>query len=276
MERSVRRQKMFDSQSNKDDEFYTLYEDIDKELINYKDLFRDKTICLPCNDADKNFHKWFMDHKEEYGIKRIIAVHYSDSFSSWYYDNDVKKPLRWNGDFFSLEVQKLIKEADYVVTNPPFSIFSDIITYLTRYKVKYILLGTLLKITGCSRNLLISQQVEFGHTCRTGGMHMEFKSPEGKIKVITNAVWYQNIVHIDVPFLDLTCSYESEAYSKYDDYDAINCNSYLKIPKDYKGLIGVPISFLTHWNPDQFEIVDYIRPTLNGKTMFARVIIRSK
>lgn len=277
MERSNAIHSLLKAQANKDDEFYTLYEDIDKELINYKNQFKDKVVCLPCNDADKNFHQWFKDHKTELGIKRIIAIHYSpDRFTSWYYDDEVKVPLKRNGDVLSTEVITLMKQADIVVTNPPFSIFLDIVKTLERHNLKYILLGTCLKFISRSiYNLFLSHKLYYGFTFGEGG-HMKFMSPEGKTREINNIAWFQNVIDKEVPFLELTHTYDPSVYVRYDNYDAIEIKNYKTIPKDYTGLMGVSLAFMSTWNPDQFEIVEMLAPNLKGKHMFKRLIIRQK
>ena len=131
----------------KNDEFYTLYKDIEKEMAHYD--FKGLTICCPCNDGENsNFYKYFSDHFEDLGLKRIICVAYNrDGGSSYYLDNGVKKPLEGDGDFRSEEVKDLMRQADVVVTNPPFSLWRVFFDLLQELNKKFCILGNINAIT---------------------------------------------------------------------------------------------------------------------------------
>ena len=260
----------------KDDEFYTPYDFIDSELSNYEDVLYGKSICLPCNDADMNFHKWFEDHKESLHLKRVVAVHYStDSFSSWYIDDGVKKVLPWGGDFRSYDVCQLIKECDIIVTNPPFTLFTDFIRLMVRFDKKFIVLGNNIAVQYYQTfELFRTRQLELGYYKPSHAGNM-FDRPDGSQKGVA-IYWYQNVKHIVPAPLELTQTYSPDRYQKYDDYDAIECQSRNDIPVDYYGPIGVPVSYIPFWDPNEFDLLDNIGPHLNGKQMFKRFVIQRK
>ena len=165
---------LIEARRNKKDEFYTLYEDIEKEMAFYN--FEGKTIVCPCNDADKNFHKYFTDNFETLGLKRLICVHYNPDIwgGSFYYDNGEKKLLKGDGDFRSKEVIDLMKQGDYIITNPPFSLFTDFIRIMREYNFKFCVIGNINAIV-CKDvfPLLQNDELWLGHTMRGGGSHFE-------------------------------------------------------------------------------------------------------
>lgn len=127
----------------KNDEFYTQYSDIEKEMKHYS--FQGLTVCCPCNDGEKsNFTKYFTDNFETLGLKRLICVAYNrQGGSSYYLDNGEKKPLQGDGDFRSEEVIELIKQSDVVITNPPFSLWREFFDLLQKYEKKFCILGNI-------------------------------------------------------------------------------------------------------------------------------------
>lgn len=228
---------------NKNDEFYTRYEDIEKELSNYdKSYFKDKVIYCPCdvgveglNIPKSNFIKYFEDNREKLGYKKLLHTSLQEGF-----------------DFRSEECKQYFEEANIVVTNPPFSLFSEFIDLLEQYNLTYIILGNqnaiLLKTVF---PLIKSNKVNFGF--RTSH-HFYFNTPK-KINAEINASWFTNIKNKEIKYIDLKQSYKNKLYFKYINYDAIEVNKVNDIPMDYDGIMGVPITFLFKYNPNQFEIV---------------------
>ena len=280
----------------KNDEFYTQLTDIEQELKHYKEHFRNKTVYLNCDDhKSSKFFTFFSLQFEHLGLKKLIATHYEpDGQPSYALIIDATKDLNGdgiinakdttevklngNGDFRSKESLKFLEEADIVVTNPPFSLFREYIAQLMHHKKQFLVVGSLNAITMKEIFPLIrDNKLWLGHK-RTG----DFLLPDGTLKAV-GALWYTNLDHAKrhEPILTYQ-TYSKEAYPTYDNYDAINVNKTKDIPKGYKGYMGVPISFLEKFNPNQFEVIgidrqitsDSKRCFINGKEIYARVVIR--
>lgn len=313
------------AKKNKEDEFYTQIEDIEKELSHYKDFFKGKTVLCNCDDPRiSNFFKYFALKFQELGLKRLITTCYKnqevDLFSQnncekavWidYYGNPDDptntdfstiqvKELKGDGDFRSKECIELLKQADVVVTNPPFSLFREYIAQLIEYDKKFLVIGSQNNITYKETFRLFKEnRIWLGY--KTGDM--AFKVPDyyqpretrywqdesgQKWRSMGNICWYTNIdIAKRHEKLVLYKNYSSEEFPKYDDYDAININKVADIPFDYDGPMGVPITFLDKYNPEQFEILGidrYLennpnygkRFSLHGKETYARIIIQRK
>lgn len=215
-------------------------------------------------------------------------------------NKNVLSALKGNGDFRSQECIELLKEADIVVTNPPFSLFREYIAQLMEYDKKFLVVGNQNAITYKEIfPLLMTDKLWLGN--KSGDM--AFKVPEDyepretrywqdetgqKWRSMGNICWYTNLDHNKRhEELDLVCRYSPEEYPTYDNYNAINVNKVDDIPNDYEGIMGVPITFLDKYNPDQFEIkgIDrYVednpryghRFQLNNKEVYARILIRNK
>lgn len=314
----------------KSDEFYTQLSDIEKELGNYKKHLKNKIIFCNCDDPEEsNFWNYFALNFEHLGLKKLIATHYKDANlftkeSPYKLEivrdvnkdgkinklDTIKTPLKQNGDFRSTECIEILKEADVVVTNPPFSLFREYLAQLFEYKKKFIIIGNLNAITYKEVFKLIkSNDIWLGQSIHSGDR--EFRVPESyplnsagnridengnKFIRVKGVRWYTNLDykerHDDLILYKTYYGNESE-YPKYDNYNAINVDVTKDIPMDYKGAIGVPITFLDKFNPDQFEIIDGIGrysmltgPTektkgtyltkINGEPKYARVIIKNK
>lgn len=210
------------------------------------------------------------------------------------------KKLKGNGDFRSKECIEYLKEADIVVTNPPFSKFTELFSLLVRYDKKYLLIGnqnaiTYKEIFPYIKNGKAWIGYKFGD--------MAFKVPNDtaprktrfwidengqKWRSLGNAMWLTNLdnerKHQE---LKLTANYTPDKYPKYDNYDAINVSKVAEIPMDYPGIMGVPLTYLKYHNEEQFEIVgeanhgsdneyDLFKPIVNGKQIFKRILIRNK
>lgn len=301
---------------NKNDEFYTRLTDIEKELRNYREHFKDKTILCNCDDPfESNFFKYFVLNFNRLGIKKLIATSYENSPVAYkqlslfdiiggdeknkntpykavvtkVYDVDGKDginmldvkqlfkigenkltKLKGDGDFRSEECLGLLKEADIVVTNPPFSLFREYIAILMEYDKKFVIWGNTNAITYKEFFPLIKGGKVWG------GLHFNktcvFQIPDSYEKYdekLTNEIG-DGYKYCQVPsiatFTNLDIKkrhedmilirrYNSEDYPKYDNYDAIEVSKVKDIPYDYEGVMGVPITFLDKYNPDQFEIV---------------------
>ncbi len=253
----------------KKDEFYTQLSDIEKELGNYKEHFKNKIVFCNCDDPlESNFYFYFSQNFEFLGLKKLISTHYESEKPSYKleivkdYNKDgkinkldtIKTPLKQNGDFRSPECVEILKETDIVVTNPPFSLFRDYIAQLIEYNKKFLILGNINTISYKeSFELLKTNKIWLGYnTVRF------FNTPNGSLFETARTFWYTNLDikkrHEDLILYKTYYGNES-VYPKYENYDAINVNETKEIPMDYRGNIGVPITFMDKYNPDQFEII---------------------
>ena len=306
----------------KKDEFYTQLVDIEKELKHYKEQFANKVVYCNCDDPEEsNFFRYFALNFEHLKLKKLISTHfvYSDIFvqGETYkleitkeldlnadgkidFSDTVKTSLKENGDFRFFECIELLKEADIVVTNPPFSLFREYVAQLVEYGKKFLIIGNVNAITYKEIFKLIKDnKLWIGVSIHSGDR--EFGVPDDyplnaasyridekgkKFIRIKGVRWFTNLDykerHEDII---LYKQYNPKEYPKYDNYDAINVDVTKEIPMDYEGIIGVPITFLDKYNPKQFEILGidrYIednpnygkRFTINGKETYARVVIK--
>lgn len=286
-------QNLLTAKNKKNDEFYTRLEDIQKELDNYKEYFKDKIIYCNCDDIySSNFYKYFKDNFYELGIKKIIATNLSLNKTAYKteFDNnskEVRTQLRGNGDFRSEECVELLKSADLVITNPPFSLFREYIAQLIKYNKKFLVIGNMnaasyKEIFPLFRN----NQVWFGNTSLK-----VFLTPDSTEKKFGNIVWYTNLDnekrHCRIPLKEKYYGNE-EKYPKYDNYDAIEVSKVINIPYDYYGLMGVPVTFLSKYCPEQFQLIGHDHDLTgdggagisdgqficNGKNVYKRVLIK--
>ena len=279
----------------KKDEFYTQLSDINNELRHYREHFKDKVVYCNCDDPRmSNFFQYFALNFEHLGLKKLITTCYksqdwdlyskSDSEQAVYleYNGDkngdrVPNPeeigihyLKGDGDFRSQECIELLKQSDIVVTNPPFSLFREYVSQLIEYDKKFIILGNSNAITYKDIFRLIKEdKIWLGPSIHSGDV--EFMVPKeyeirskslrideqgNKFIRVPSIRWFTNLDykerHED---LILYKNYTPEEYPKYDNYDAINVDKTKEIPMDYDGYMGVPITFLDKYNPDQFEII---------------------
>ena len=288
----------------KNDEFYTQLEDISKEVSYYKNHFEGKIVLCNCDDPEwSNFWKFFHDVFNDWNLKKLISTHYnmdgSSSYALFFDGNEVtKKELVGNGDFASEECIEFLKEADIVVTNPPFSLFRKYVALLMEYEKKFIIWGNNNSITYKEIFPLIKEnKMWLGYmankTCIFRLSDDYEKYDETITKQMNDGHRYGKVpaisvfTNLDIPkrhkplIPELKYSYEKhpEWYPKYDNYDAINVgyigddeklqrqtNKVSYIPYDYKGVMGVPITFLDKYNPDEFEIVSF-RKGEDGKDL---------
>lgn len=292
----------------KNDEFYTQYEDIESEVMKYRKQFRGKVVYLPCDDpAEKKSEFWsfFVNNFDAFGLKKLIATHYDEdgkAYKIWidgdtsgdgYIDDGdaLQEDLIGNGDFRSPECIEILQECDIVCTNPPFSLFRDFIALLMSNNKEFLVIGNQNAFTYKEIFPLIkTNQLWTGYN-----MVKKFYQPDGSIKEFGNVCWFTNMLNSKRnEELILTKNYNNIDYPTYDNYEAINVDKVINIPKDYNGAMGVPITFLDKYNPNQFEIID-INPHFftiveqglpkpdqlhlakaGRKDPYARVIIRKK
>lgn len=299
----------------KNDEFYTRYEDIEKELMGYKkprNQWRGKKIFCNCNDGlESNFVKFFIDNFEVLGIESLTAINYVEGGKATKYvvDGDrnedgfidmsdvVAAELNGDGSFMSDESIEELKKCDIVVTNPPFSVFRDFVAVVRQYGKDFCVIGSKNAITYKEFfPLLKSGDVRIGET-----VPGEFISPDGSITKKVNGLcrWFTTLcTRKSLEPLPLTATYYTdtnrrEEYPKYDNYDAIEVSKVVNIPKDYFGVMGVPITFLDKWCPEQFEVLGWSRhndlgmdggywtggcadATIEGKQVYRRILIKRK
>ena len=281
--------KLHKAKKAKNDEFYTLYEDVEKELSNYvdynPDVFKDKVILCPCDDPiESAFLKVFCCYFSQWGIKKLICTSYNkgrmgkklvlhrdvDLNGDGKIDQDDLVIEPCDGDFRREDVTKLRDECDVIVTNPPFSLFREFFKWCLDSKKQFLVIAGLDTITSSSIFTAVRDNKAWVGT----GVNMDFDTPvinESGEKVLerTNihSYWLTNLPYdrAKKPLQLLTmqeCKYIyghekkfKDAYIKYDNIDAIEVPLVKAIPSDYKGLMAVPITFVLHHNPDQFEIV---------------------
>ena len=286
-------QNLLTAKNKKNDEFYTRLEDIQKELTNYKEYFKDKIIYCNCDDVEySNFYKYFKDNFNELGIKKIIATNLSLNKTAYKteFDNnskEIRTQLCGNGDFRSEECVELLKSADLVITNPPFSLFREYIAQLIKYNKKFLVIGNMNAATYKEIfPLFKNNQVWFGNTSPK-----VFLTPDRTEKKFGNIVWYTNLDnekrHCRIPPKEKYYGNE-EKYPKYNNYDVIEVSKVINIPYDYYGLMGVPVTFLNKYCPEQFELVGHDHDLTgdggagisdgqficNGKNVYKRVLIK--
>ena len=278
------------AKDSKKDEFYTQLSDIENELKHYKDHFKDKIVYCNCDDPRvSNFFQYFSFNFEALGLKKLITTCYKNQDAELFSQNESEqavyleyegdkngnhvpdieeigiKSLAGDGDFRSAECIELLKQADIVVTNPPFSLFREYVAQLIKYEKKFIIVGHQNAITYKEIFKLLKDNIIWlGYGFKGGAAHFinqhyeDYAAAgdhkEGMIRV-SGVQWFTNL-DINKRHEDLLLfkEYTPEEYPTYDNYDAINVDVTKHIPKDYKGAMGVPITFLDKYNPDQFEI----------------------
>jgi len=313
------------AKKEKNDEFYTQYHDIEKEITAYleydSEVFRGKTILLPCDDPEwSNFTKYFAQNFERFGLKKLISTSYavnSKNYNTKYEPTlfetsnpkyDKKKTVKngkiftlthdktgdgkvdfddldWNylegdGDFQSDEIKKLRDEADIIITNPPFSLFRVFLAWIVQVEKKFVIIGNMNAITYKEIFPLIKEnKLWLGPSISSGDR--EFQVPDDyplnasgwrvdeigrKFLRIKGVRWFSNLDHgrrhQPLQLMSMADNLrfnkklkDKDSYEKYENYDAIEVSFTSTIPSDYDGVMGVPISFLDKYSPEQFEIV---------------------
>ena len=300
----------------KNDEFYTTRATVELELNHYKEHFRGKVVYCNCDDPiESEFTRYFAHKFEDWGLKKLISTGYKESGHGvmYVYEGDKNgnlvpdrsewkiTELQGNGDFKSEECVELLKQADIVVSNPPFSLFREYVAQLIEYGKEFLIIGNKNAITYKEIFPLIKENklwlgISFPN---------EFILPNGEITKTVSGLcrWFTNLTHDkrNKP-LDLVQKYDPRYYPKFDNYDCIECSKVMDIPVDYDAVIAVPITFLDKYCPNQFRIVgiacgnswanykDILKllnfnpnmkyggglgsPILNGKATYARLLIQ--
>lgn len=318
MSRKVNHNLLDRAKINKNDEFYTLYPDIERELQHYSGHFAGKIIYCNCDDARKsNFVKYFADNFKILGLKKIICscykkfnadlfTHAYENQNGFYYEYTGSEKINYDikyfegdGDFRSIESIELLKQSDVVVTNPPFSLFREYIRQVMKYKKKFLVISNINAITYKEIFTLIKSNkiwlgINFGRGISGFAVPEEYelygtetRTDESGAKIISpnNCLWLTNLDNFKRhENINLTKHYYgNEAdYPFYDNYPAINVNRTADIPADYGGVMGVPVTFLHKFNPDQFEIIRFRKGndgkdlSIRGKFPYFRILIRKK
>ncbi|MCR4619124.1 MAG: adenine-specific methyltransferase EcoRI family protein [Paludibacteraceae bacterium] len=320
---------------DKDDEFYTTYETVEKELSHYVEQFEGQTVLCNCDDPyTSNFSKFFINNFNTFKLKRLICTSYckaQETPQPTLFDFDMpcektsKDPqqgyvldvdsvdegninttyqkirtLKGNGDFRSDECVEYLKQSDIVVTNPPFSLFKDFVIEVLKYDKKFLIIGNQNALTYKEIFPLIQTNVvwtgyQFGE--------MKFRVPSNseprqtrywvdgtgqKWRSLGNAMWLTNLDNDRRhQSLKLTQKFDPIKHRRYDNYDAIHVRNIGEIPSDYSGIMGVPITIISLYNQDQFEIIgeanhgsdssfDIFKPMIGGREIFKRILIRNK
>lgn len=315
----------------KNDEFYTELADIDKELRHYKHHFKNKTVYCNCDDPRvSNFFHYFSHNFETLGLKKLMATCYKSQAADLFSQNDSEEavyliyegdkngnripdpseiqvlPLQGDGDFRSEECIALLKQADIVVTNPPFSLFREYVAQLVEYGKKFLIIGNQNAITYKEIFPLIKENKMW---LGNHGGDMKSKVPPHyeprptrywqdetgqKWRSMGNTYWFTNLDH-DKRHEELILykRYTPEEYPHYENYDAIEVSKVAEIPCDFYGAMGVPITFLDKHNPEQFEIIGMGEDNgtgysggvwlggsksclINGKAKFKRIFIKRR
>ena len=311
----------------KNDEFYTELADIDKELRHYKHHFKNKTVYCNCDDPRvSNFFHYFSHNFETLGLKKLMATCYKSQAADLFSQNDSEQavyliyegdkngnrvpdpseiqdlPLQGDGDFRSEECIALLKQADIVVTNPPFSLFREYVAQLVEYGKKFLIIGNknaitykeifpLIKddkmwlgVTPMGTDMLFGVPEHYAETLvQTKKSGSSYRIIDGEVKARAQACWFTNLDH-DKRHEELILykRYTSEEYPHYDNYDAVDVSKVAEIPCDFDGAMGVPITFLDKYNPEQFEIIKFRKGndeqdlSINGKYPYFRVLIKRK
>lgn len=259
------------AQKEKNDEFYTLYEDVEKELVHYKEYLKGKKVYCNCDSTDSNFWKYLYEHFNDYELKSLTCTYYNKNWSilddeeksyKTVYDgkNITRTQLIGNGSFDSSECIELLKNSDVVISNPPFSLFREYFDLLMKYDKKFLIIGNFHAVTYKNVFRCIKENTVFL------GINpvKSFICPDNTIQKFGNICWFTNIIFNYGKALILTEKYSPEKYLKYDNFDAINVDKVSDIPCDYDGIIGVPKTFLYKYCPDQFELVGYEKEDENN------------
>lgn len=313
----MQNKNLINAKKTKNDEFFTQLPDIENELRHYQNHFKNKVVFCNCDDPSfSNFWIYFHHNFNFLKLKKLISTHYSKEGSSYKMEysggNDsdcdigIKTHLIENGDFRSQECIELLKKSDIVVTNPPFSLFREYVAQLMEYNKKFIIIGNMNAITykeifPLIKNNSLWSGYSFNKTFKFSvpDYYETSKSTEvdeynRKIIKVPAICWFTNCsIPKQSEKIYLTERYNPEKYPKYDNYDAINVDKVNEIPKDYDGVMGVPISFLEKYSPHQFQILDANNfrcrnsvpqkkhglikdkeASINGINKYARILIR--
>ena len=265
------------AKQRKNDEFYTQYSDIAKELEHYdKDKFKNKVIYLPCDRPESNFVAYFKEHYEDYKYKELVYTYIekeeNEEVFAYRFDGkkETKTKLKGNGAFQSDECIEIMKRADWVITNPPFSILGLFIDQLLTLGRKFLIC---VPLTSLSNNIVFEKIKN--KELYTGYTHLTYFLDNNNNLSSVNVLWLTTEKHIKVKEIKYKLV-------KYDNYNALECSKlvYLEdiIARGLKGTFGVPITILDSYIMylPNIRIIDKIQPTINGKNLFSRIRIEVK
>ena len=314
----------------KKDEFYTQRVDIENELRHYKAHFKGKTVLCNCDDPRQSeFFKYFVENFEKLGLKKLVATCYKSQDVDLFSQGDCEKAicqiyegdkngnmrmdddeinirqLKGDGDFRSAECIEILKEADIVVTNPPFSLFREYVAQLVKFDKKFLIIGNQNAITYKEIFPLFKEdKIWLGFGFKGNATHFRSRYEdvaasgnhrEGMIRV-SGVMWFTNLdIQKRHERMPLYKKYTAEEFPRYDNYDAIEVSKSADIPYDYDGVMGVPITFMDKYNPEQFEIIGatesegkgfsaglwnpdsgIAQATINGAKVYKRILIRRR
>lgn len=309
-----------DAKKRKNNEFYTRLEDIEEEMAHYKHEFLGKTVYCNCDDVRfSNFYKYFLSQFTALGLKGLFVSGQSITGTimpyaiyknaSGVYQLPIEEDENYTiGDFRSKSCLKLLEKADIVVTNPPFSLFREYVSCLMEYNKKFIIVGNINAVSYKEIFPLVKEnKLWLGYRSINRDMYfhvpeevktyfLEHKKEGSAYKLVqgevmgrlASACWFTNLDtekrHSQLVFEK---QYDALLYPTYDTYNAIHIKRVEEIPDGYWGVMGVPVTFLGKYNPEQFEIVgeanhgsdnefDLCKPTIHGKLTFKRILIRRK
>lgn len=306
-----KRQAISKAKKEKNDEFYTQLKDIENEMKYYKKHFENKTVFLNCDDpTTSQFYMYFSLYFDDLKLKKVIATHYNKDKPSYKLEltkemianQQQPKKTPWkkcNGDFRSEQCIKLLQEADIVCTNPPFSLFREYVAQLIKYEKKFLIIGNENAISYKEIFPFIKENklwlgVNFNSGAWFKSNYENLNESQSKISnnknkgdiFIKDAKWFTNLENKRRnEELILFQKYDPKKYPHYDNYDAINVDKTKDIPVDWDEKMGVPISFMNKYNPQQFEILGIMStsiidefnkgyPLIKSKKKYARIIIK--
>ena len=319
------------AKSKKNDEFYTQLADIERELQHYEKHFCNKVVYCNCDDPRvSGFFHYFSYNFQRLGLKKLITACYKNQERDLFSCHDSERAIwleyegteganvpdvedigihtfKGDGDFRSKECIELLKQADIVVTNPPFSLFREYIAQLIEHEKKFLIVGSqnaitykeifpLIKdnrmwlgITPKGQDMLFDVPDDYAQELVSNAKEgSAYRIVDGVIKGrLGNAAWFTNLDHAKRhEELILYKRYLPEKYPAYDNYDVINVDKTAEIPMDYDGVIGVPITFLNKHNPGQFEILGIANSArwigyecytlLEGRKVYNRILVKRR
>ena len=298
----------------KNDEFYTQIQDIERELQYYKNHFEGKIVYCNCDDPyTSNFFKYFVSNFKELKLKKVIASCFKEQTPNLFSTKEIGKAFfaeyegekiavsyfKGDGDFRSAECIALLKQSDIVVTNPPFSLFREYVAQLVKYDKKFLIIGNINAITYKEIFKLIQENKAWLGVHLGRGIsgfivpeHYELYGTETQIDTLgnrivspNNCLWLTNLDnfkrHEEIVLTKRYLGNENN-YPQYDNYNGIHIDKTENIPSDYTGDMGVPITVLHKFNPNQFEIVKFRKGddekdlSINGKYPYFRILVRNK
>lgn len=263
---------------NRNDEFYTRYEDIEKEVSIYRDHFANKSVYLPCDGETSEFWRYFVDHFDDLNLKSVARSSYNKDGRGRMEIFDGKVTIE--GDLFddgSLDGSSValhIQRSDIVVTNPPFSRFRDFMAVALNSGKEFLVVGPIHATTYRDIFPYIRDRVIWPGVTKVS----QFNTPTGETRRMGNVIWYTNIDHAyrHIPVVaKKTYQGHEREYPVYDNYYGIEVSSWTNLPNDYDGIMGVPVTAISKITPEQFDIIDKRRDLyLYGVQKFERLLIK--